>query len=615
MRDERRLIGQLQGQGLLNDLDVYFAELLLQKSDQPSELLALAAAVTSRATNEGHVCFDLNEMADRPLTGLDGQVIASVPSLNDWSARLRQSGVIGTPGEHQPLILNASGRLYLHRYWKYEHRLGFLLDERAGRQAPDVDEAVLRTGLKQLFPNTGDEIDWQKQAAATAVLRRLSVISGGPGTGKTTTVMRLLALLRQQPGGAALRIALAAPTGKAAARLQEAIQQSRGSHQLPPSLMDSLPAQASTLHRLLGVRHGSTDFVHNRDNPLALDVLVLDEASMVDVAMMAKLLEALPDFARLILLGDKDQLASVEAGAVLGDICSGYRGPMPHFAEQLLRVTGESPPPDSSDPRALADSVVVLKKSYRFDSASPIGRLASAVNSGNFKQAWELLEEGGTASEIRRIPVTDDTAKLAAGRYAKIFEMIGKELAPSEIFASLNDYRVLCALQQGSNGVIAINRRIEAELRSRGYITGDSEWFQGRPVMVTRNSYGLGLYNGDIGIALSNPQAGGEISVVFPVADGSFRWIAPARLPEHQTVFAMTVHKSQGSEFNEVLLQLPARDNPLLTRELLYTAITRARSRFHISTELEVFRSLVHRQLRRNSGLAEVLWQVGSREK
>ncbi|RDH89629.1 MAG: exodeoxyribonuclease V subunit alpha [endosymbiont of Seepiophila jonesi] len=606
MRDERRLIGQLQAQGLLSDLDVYFADLLLAKSDQPSELLALAAAMTSRVTNEGHVCFDLNEMADRPLNGLDGQVIATVPSLHDWSARLHRSGVVGTPGEHQPLILDASGRLYLHRYWKYEHRLGFLLDERAGRQATDVDETVLRTGLKQLFPNTGDDIDWQKQAAAAAVLRRLSVISGGPGTGKTTTVMRLLALLRQQPGGEALRFALAAPTGKAAGRLQETIQQSRDSH---PAQMGSLPELTSTLHRLLGVRHGSTSFVHNRDNPLALDVLVLDEASMVPVALMAKLLEALPDSARLILLGDKDQLASVEAGAVLGDICSGYRGPTPHFAEQLQRVTGESPLSDSSNPRALADSVVVLKKSYRFDSASPIGRLAGAVNTGNFKQAWELLEEGGAASQIRRIPVSEDTAKLAAGRYAKIFEKIGKEAAPSEIFASLNDYRVLCAMQQGPDGVTAVNRRIEAELRSRGYITGDSEWFQGRPVLVTRNSYGLGLYNGDIGVALPNPQAGGEISVVFPVADGSFRWIAPARLPEHQTVFAMTVHKSQGSEFNEVLLQLPARDNPLLTRELLYTAITRARSRFYISTEQEVFHSLVHRQLRRNSGLAEVLWQ------
>ncbi|RDH86235.1 MAG: exodeoxyribonuclease V subunit alpha [endosymbiont of Escarpia spicata] len=606
MRDERRLIGQLQGQGLLSDLDVYFADILLQKSDQPSELLALAAAMASRATNEGHVCFDLNEMADRPLNGLDGQVIASVPSLNDWSVQLHQSGVVGTPGEHQPLILDASGRLYLHRYWEYEHRLGFLLDERAARQASNVDEAVLQTSLKQLFPNTSDEIDWQKQAAATAVLRRLSVISGGPGTGKTTTVMRLLALLRQQPGGEALRFALAAPTGKAAARLQETIQQSHDSHLAP---MGSLPELASTLHRLLGVRHGSTGFVHNRDNPLALDVLVLDEASMVPVALMAKLLEALPDSARLILLGDKDQLASVEAGAVLGDICSGYRGPTPHFAEQLQRTTGQSPPPDSSDPRALADSVVVLKKSYRFDSASPIGRLASAVNTGNFKQAWELLEEGGAASQIRRIPVNDDTAKLAAGRYAKIFEMIEKGAAPSEIFASLNDSRVLCALHQGPDGVIAINRRIEAELRSRGYITGDSRWFQGRPVLVTRNSYGLGLYNGDIGITLPNPQAGGEISVVFPMADGSFRWIAPARLPEHQTVFAMTVHKSQGSEFNEVLLQLPARDNPLLTRELLYTAITRARSRFLISTEQEVFRALVHRQLRRSSGLAEVLWQ------
>lgn len=604
MSVERRLIGQLQDQGLLNDLDVFFADILLQKSDQPSELLALAAAMASRATNEGHVCFDLNEMADRPLNGLDGQVIASVPSLNDWSVQLHQSGVVGTPGEHQPLILDTSGRLYLHRYWKYEHRLGFLLDERAAHQASNVDEAVLRTGLKQLFPNTGDEIDWQKQAAATAVLRRLSVISGGPGTGKTTTVMRLLALLRQQPGGEALRFALAAPTGKAAARLQETIQQSRDSH---PAPMDSLPELASTLHRLLGVRHGSTGFNHNRDNPLALDVLVLDEASMVPVALMAKLLEALPESARLILLGDKDQLASVEAGAVLGDICSGYRGPTPHFAEQLQRTTGQSPSPDSSDPRALADSVVVLKKSYRFDSASPIGLLAGAVNSGNFKQAWELLDEDGAASQIRRIPVTDDTAKLAAGRYTKIFEMIEKGAAPSEIFASLNDYRVLCALQQGPDGVIAINRRIEAELRSRGYITGDSEWYQGRPVLVTRNSYGLGLFNGDIGVALPNPQAGGGISVVFPISDGSFRWIAPARLPEHQTVFAMTVHKSQGSEFNEVLLQLPALDNPLLTRELLYTAITRSRSRFYISTEQEVFRALVHRQLRRNSGLAEVL--------
>ncbi|PVV24803.1 MAG: hypothetical protein B6D74_04630, partial [gamma proteobacterium symbiont of Ctena orbiculata] len=328
-----RLLRSLHRLSLLNDLDLHLAEYLLTEAKEAaSPSLALAVALTSRATGEGHVCLDLNQVAGRVLFD-EEEIQVQAPGLEAWRDGLLASGIIGRPGDWQPLILDQRNRLYLHRYWAYEQRLGNALLQRAEDPDRQIDPEAGKEALARLFPaDNRDAIDWQKLAVATASLRPLTIISGGPGTGKTTTVLRLLALLRQQAGGEALRIALAAPTGMAAARLQQAIQQAKASLSLSTEQLASIPEQASTLHRLLGMNRSGTGFRHHRDNPLLLDVVIVDEASMVDLALMAKLLDALPHSARLVLLGDRDQLASVEAGSVMGDLCAGCNGPDAEFA-------------------------------------------------------------------------------------------------------------------------------------------------------------------------------------------------------------------------------------------------------------------------------------------
>jgi exodeoxyribonuclease V alpha subunit len=430
------------------------------------------------------------------------------------------------------------------------------------------------------------------------------VISGGPGTGKTTTVTKILALLRQQPGGNALRIALAAPTGKAAARLQESIRATKSRLQLPDSLIDSLPERASTLHRLLGARPSDSGYRYHRDNPLPLDVLILDEASMVDVAMMTRLLEALTSSTRLILLGDKDQLASVEAGAVLGDICSSCLGPAAEFAAHLSALTGEQLPYIETQDRPLCDAIVVLQHSYRFAPESPIGRLATVVNQGDSRASVDLLarDPQGTLSLLEG----SDAAQFAAQRYLALFEKIQAGASVTQLFTTLEGFRLLCALRQGPAGSLALNQRIAQCLQQMGVPT-DQDFYPGRPVMVIRNDHQLRLYNGDIGIVLPNASQEGGMGVGFLGEDRTLRWMSPNRLPPHESVYAMTVHKSQGSEFDEVLMVLPEQDTPLLTRELLYTGITRSRQRFTLAASLPVLQTTVERRLRRHSGLAELL--------
>lgn len=599
MKRAEQLLQRLYLERQLGELDLQFARFLLSKAGQPSELLALASALVCRATTEGHVCLDLKSVDYQPLLQ-PGMELADLPQ---WRAALLASGVVGQPGDYQPLILDAQDRLYLQRYWDYEQRLAAGLLRRAYEQVAGVDRQQLAADLALLFPPQEQAaVDWQQIAAATAVLRPLSVISGGPGTGKTTTVTKILALLRRQPGGNELRIALAAPTGKAAARMQGAIRKAKSAAGIA---VDSIPEQASTLHRLLGVRQGDSGFRHHRDNPLPVDVLILDEASMIDVALMTKLLEALPAASRLILLGDKDQLASVEAGAVLGDICNPCQGPGPVFAAELTELTGAASEELAgvTGPR-FCDSIVVLRHSYRFAADSPIGRLATAVNRGDGKAACGLLEQDVNRT-IQWIG-TADIAEQAAEKYLELFRQVHAGAAVELLFHTLDRFRLLCALRQGPAGTEALNQAITLRLQHAGVPTTD-EWYAGRPVMVTRNDHQLKLYNGDVGITLPDPARQGTLGVVFLGDDQALRWLAPARLPPHESVFAMTVHKSQGSEFDEVLLLLPDQDSPVLSRELLYTAITRARGRFTLAAAGTVFQAAVHRRLLRQSGLADLL--------
>lgn len=614
MNRHTKLISRLLAERRLSEMDYHFARFLLSKAEQPSSTLAMAAALVCRATAEGHVCLDLRSDLGHVWPLQATEMSDLLLPLADWREALLNSGVVGKAGDYQPLILDAAGRLYLHRYWDYEQRLARDLLQRARLRIDAMDSQQLSAKLDELFPPLEqDAVDWQKLAAAIAVLRGLSVISGGPGTGKTTAVIKILALLRQQPSGESLRIALAAPTGKAAARMQEAVRRAKCSLGLPTALLESIPEQASTLHRLLGVRHGEIGFRHHADNPLALDVLILDEASMIDVALMVKMLAALPQTARLILLGDKDQLASVEAGAVLGDICSGCKGPSPTFAAELRSICGENPSGEvDTQPSGICDSIMVLRHSYRFGADSAIGRLAFAVNQGEAEIALSLLANREAGNETSRLLDGVDIAAYAAERYHSLFELVDSGVSVAELFTELNRFRVLCALRQGPAGSIRLNQLIADRLQRQARIPADAEWYPGRPIMVTRNDYQLKLYNGDLGITLPDPQRDGELGVVFQEEEGDQRWLAPSRLPTHESMFAMTVHKSQGSEFDEVLLLLPGQDAPVLSRELLYTAITRSRQRFGLSATPAVFQLAVNRRLKRNSGLPDLLRERSS---
>ncbi len=595
----------IEGDIELADIDRHFAKSMMRLAGDERFELAAAAALASRATGEGDICVQLGDFAGRAMPALE----ITTPPLMAWTKILRECSVVGRPGDFRPLVLDETGRLYLYRYWDYEQRLAQNLLARAA-DVPGVDEALLRTGLKRYFPDSRDAE--QKLAAATAVLRGLCVISGGPGTGKTTTVVKILALLAEQAQGKKLAIAVAAPTGKAAARVQDAMRAALDGLEVDLFTRASMPVEAFTIHRLLGVRPNSAYFRRNRDHPLVLDVLVIDEASMADLALSAKLVEALPAGARLILLGDKDQLASVEAGSVLGDICrraAFSKG----FAKRLSAVTGTPVakiPTSANGTSPLADSVVLLNTSYRFGAESGIGTLARLVNAGEGAGALALLQEGAhhdlAWKTVSRGELRTRLARAATEGLRLHFEAVRAGEPPQVIFQRLKAFQVLCAHRGGAFGVSGLSAMIEDVLDEHGFINARQTWYPGRPIMVTRNDYNLRLFNGDVGVALRDVS--GHLKVFFPAAAEGIRSIAPARLPEHESVYAMTIHKSQGSEFGHVLMVLPTERSPVLSRELIYTGISRAMSRVEVWGESSPFCDAVARRVSRASALRERLW-------
>lgn len=603
----------LTAQGALRDLDRYFARFMGVCADAASEPLLLAAALVSRATGDGHVCIDLTDLAGRPLLSEGGKIVAAVPAapeLSGWREALQTSGVVGLDSDPEPdaypLVLDAAHRLYLARYWRYEKSLAENLRARADGVCDGVDDARLAACLERLFPEEqgNDRTDWQRVAAAVAVLKRLAVISGGPGTGKTATVTRLLALLLEQVPDRTLHIALAAPTGKAAARLTESIRGAKAALDCAPAVVASIPEEAVTLHRLLGWRPGG--YAYGPDQPLPVDVLVVDEASMVDLPMMARLTVALPDHARLILLGDKDQLASVEAGNVLGDLCGEERGPA--FSPALTaRLRPLVRLPDTIEAAApVADSVVLLSHSYRFGADSGIGRLARRVNAGDVDGVRGALNDQAL-DDVTWRPLPEPA--LPTTLVADVVEHYRRFLDADGVATALdafNSFRVLCALKAGPLGVGAINAVIEQALAREGLIRLDHRWYAGRPVMVTANDYGLRLYNGDVGLVWPQSQSG-RLAAFFPTAEGSLREVYPSRLAAVETCYAMTVHKSQGSEFDEVLMVMPGADSPVMTRELIYTGVTRARRRVVLCGAGSALQAVTARVVRR-SGLRDALW-------
>jgi exodeoxyribonuclease V alpha subunit len=535
--------------------------------DAPASAHA-AATLCAQAASEGHVCLSLPELAGATWQG------DSLPPLEDWLAALCSAPFVTAPGGFAPLVLDGD-LLYLGRLWADEVALAGELARRAGPS--DFSAKAVATALAPWFADSeADASQWQ--AAATALANRMAVIAGGPGTGKTTTVAKLLAALASL--APASRVQLAAPTGKAAARMVEALDGAKQRLGMDLVTQAALPTTATTLHRLLGFRPDSATPRHGPDNPLTLDLLIVDEASMIDQALFARLLQALPDHAQLILLGDPDQLASVEAGSCFADLVS-------------LAQAGDS---------ALGRGIARLTVSHRFGGA--IGALALVANGGDSAGAFARLRQGDPALAWHPGRLADWQGMLLQTLDARL-NAYRAAIATSDVeaaWAAFGQLRILCALREGPCGVAAINRLIEARLwrEAQRQDARHAPWYAGRPVIVRANAPALGLSNGDIGLTLATREG---LRVAFPLA-GGWRWFAPARVPAHDTAFAMTVHQSQGSEFSEAWLVLPDDDAPVLSRSLVYTALTRARDKVVIWGSASTLAASIDRDMRRMSGLA-----------
>ncbi|WP_416337878.1 exodeoxyribonuclease V subunit alpha [Halovibrio sp. HP20-59] len=719
--------------GWLRDLDLALVRFLDRETQNAPPLLLLGAALASHQLGRGHVCLDVAATLEAPDFALSlppegddlndppplpSHVLATL-TLPEWQAALNHPTLISDGPGNTPLVVSYSGntsKLYLRRYWQFEQTLHQEIANRLTikdgddlcrspihwAMGDDSHPQILKDALDTLFPAT-NTLDWQKAACALAARSPFAIITGGPGTGKTTTVVRLLALLQTlqlaQPNAHPLRIRLAAPTGKAAARLNESIA---GQVELLPTeklaalwegasalvrhfdddsstaqLQAAIPTEVTTLHRLLGARADTRHFRHNAANPLALDVLVVDEASMVDIEMMTALLSALPASAKLVLLGDKDQLASVEAGAVLGDLCR--RADAAHYtpatAQWLAELTDHPLPEALIDPdgQPLDQAITMLRVSHRFTETSGIGQLAQAINQPlsealrerDKHQAVHGVLNNGYAdlhhlvlkpdaqnedSALERLVITGNPQRFPnAGEGRTNFKC--EPIAPptgyqfylntlaskrpdtslafedngdaydtwaKEVLKAYSRFQLLCALRKGPWGVEGLNLRIAKTLRREKLLFGNDHtlekgWFEGRPLLVTQNDYGLKLMNGDIGITMAVPDprssAGAPgrslLRVAFPTSDteNPIHWVLPSRLHAVETVFAMTVHKSQGSEFQHTALLLPQTPNPILTRELVYTGITRAREWLTlIEAKRGILNDAVTREVMRVSG-------------
>lgn len=617
--DDRAL--QLQRDGYLSEFDVRMARFLtsLCASDDPG--FFMAAALVSRATAGGDVCLNLASVAGRSLpgTGSAGRP-ETYPALAAWLDTLAGSPAVGRPGQRRPLILDAAGRLYFFRYWEYERLLADAVQRRAS-EPRHVDIPLLARGIRRYFPAvTEGQTDWQVVACIGAVCHPFSVIAGGPGTGKTRTVARALAMLLEQAGGKRLRISLTAPTGKAAARLAASIRDAKIRMDCSEAVRSAVPDDAATIHRLLKPVPNTSSFRHDHDNPLPVDVVVVDEASMVDIALMSRLAQALPPAARLIIVGDMDQLASVEAGSVFGDICNRSQNPCfsRSFRDLIETLTGtrlEAKGPAVPDPAGLSDSIVALRKSYRFDDVGGIGPLSRAVNAGDCRAVFDILDDP-SASRVgwREAGSGDVFHRSLANRVAGGYRDYLTAKDPRTAIERFDSFKILCVVKSGPFGVEALNGLARRLLAGSGLLPAPraerEPWYPGRPVLVTRNDYGLGLFNGDMGITLPDPEGEpGELFVFFPGPSGQPRRFATYQMPAHETVFALTVHKSQGSEFDDVLIVLPDRDVPVLTRELIYTGLTRARRSVMIYAKREVLEKALTRTIDRTSGLRDRLWK------
>ncbi len=622
--------GVLRRQGVLRGLDLQFSFEVgrLTGFDPESEDSALApllwaAALASWFLGRGHVCVFLDRVAARRFPadfaglGEESATVAwaeaaswTLPSAAEWRSALRSprfAAAVGGSDAATPLVLlddaPGGGRLYLRRYWRYERDLADCLRSAAAATVPlFLSAGAVRERLSRLFPPTeGASEKLQKAAACAALRRRLTMVSGGPGTGKTHAAARILALLLENflagsEGESAPRVVLTAPTGKAAARLQAAVAAAVAANpqSFPEEVRRFVPQRALTIHRLLGARRGSSRFRHHRGCPLPVDLLILDEASMVPLSLMSRLFEALPGDCRLLLLGDMNQLSSVEPGYVFGDLCasfgmaafsSEFQADFHVWSGERLANCGSAEPGSP-----LADCAVELAYSRRFPPDSPVGRLSAAIKAVRSpREAADALS--AAAAEIVLHEYGKGAGQLAGDWPAAVLRQAILRLfapylqadSPESALAELEKARILCATRGGFAGIGKMNRLVERVLAEElsggrlGFDPGAGGDYQGRPILILRNDYPLNLFNGDVGVVWRDRNRNGEAVACFRGDEDGVRRIPVSLLPERETVFATTVHKAQGGEFERMLVMLPPTDSPVLTRELIYTGITRLR--------------------------------------
>lgn len=583
------LLAEFNEAGVLAPVDVASAQAVSRLLGETDEAVTLAAALAVRGTRFGHVCVRVSTLRESVVVdGREAELVEALPwpEPDEWLERLRSSSLVGDGSGEHPLVLS-DDRLYLERYWRYEQQVAGLIRDRLGRGEAPLAPATEET-LRRLLAEDGETT--QFRAARVALASKLAVIAGGPGTGKTYAVGAMLVALASAGAETFPLVGLCAPTGKAAARLGQAITELARDVGDPAisAILEQVTPQ--TIHRLLGWAWGRSRFRHDGSNRLPHDIVIVDEMSMVSLPLAARLLAALRDDATLVIVGDPFQLESIEAGTVLADIV----GP-----------AADRPAADT----AIAGKVTVLDRVYRFEEDSSIADFADAVRRGDPDDAVERLADGGDRLRWVRSPEDPEFAAMwreVTSQRSRLVDLANAGDVDGAIQA-LTEVAVVCATKRGPNGVSQWSRSIELALDERyPGLRWDTEWYPGRPVMITRNDYNLDLYNGDIGVAVATVDG---LRAVFE--RGEVRTFPLSHLPEHQTVHAMTIHKSQGSQFDQVVVVLPDEESRLLTRELLYTAVTRARRRVWVVSPENVVRRAVSRSVQRASGLAGLLWGAG----
>ncbi|MFO7293719.1 MAG: exodeoxyribonuclease V subunit alpha [Actinomycetes bacterium] len=583
------LLAEFNEAGVLAPVDVASAQAVSRLLGETDEAVTLAAALAVRGTRFGHVCVRVSTLRESVVVdGREAELVEALPwpEPDEWLERLRSSSLVGDGSGEHPLVLS-DDRLYLERYWRYEQQVAGLIRDRLGRGEAPLAPATEET-LRRLLAEDGETT--QFRAARVALASKLAVIAGGPGTGKTYAVGAMLVALAAAGAETFPLVGLCAPTGKAAARLGQAITELARDVGDPAisAILEQVTPQ--TIHRLLGWAWGRSRFRHDGSNRLPHDIVIVDEMSMVSLPLAARLLAALRDDATLVIVGDPFQLESIEAGTVLADIV----GP-----------AADRPAADT----AIAGKVTVLDRVYRFEEDSSIADFADAVRRGDPDDAVERLADGGDRLRWVRSPEDPEFAAMwreVTSQRSRLVDLANAGDVDGAIQA-LTEVAVVCATKRGPNGVSQWSRSIELALDERyPGLRWDTEWYPGRPVMITRNDYNLDLYNGDIGVAVATVDG---LRAVFE--RGEVRTFPLSHLPEHQTVHAMTIHKSQGSQFDQVVVVLPDEESRLLTRELLYTAVTRARRRVWVVSPENVVRRAVSRSVQRASGLAGLLWGAG----